>query len=112
VLAQQLVDICTRQLSEGTVRAVALDQTQCGFFPSRPGKYHLFSQVRPPLAELPNGTWRDCVPNFGGIVSSMYLSKSTMASHDVGHEVEKRFRLVLQEAGGDYGCTPAGSSWQ
>jgi hypothetical protein len=106
VLAQTLFDICVRQISEGRVRATTMDQTQCGFRPTRPAKYHLFEQVRPPQSELSSGTWRDCFPTFTGVVSSMDLSKSAMAAHPVGSEVETSFRLVLQEGTGDFGCTP------
>ena len=106
VLTQKLVDICTRQMSEGTVRATTMDQTQCGFQPVRPAKYHLFEQVRPPT--LVSGTWRDCLPNFSGgnVVSSMNLSKAAMAAHDPGNEVEIKFRLLLDQLGEDFGCTP------
>ena len=106
VLAQQLFDICTRQLSIGEIRASTMDQTQCGFQPIRPAKYHIFQQVRPPVSELASGTWRDCVPTFTGIASSMDLSKSAMASQPVGQELQKSFQLILDEAAGDFGCTP------
>ena len=106
VLAQDLFDICTRQLSEGQVRATVIDQTQCGYQPPRPAKYHLFHQVRPPVAELTSGTWRDCFPNFPDIVSSMDLSKSAMAAHPREEEVSIEFRLVLDESAGDFTCSP------
>jgi hypothetical protein len=106
VLAQTLFNICTRQLSAGLVRASVLDQTQCGYFPVRPAKYHLFDQVRPPVGELVSGTWRDCIPTFGGITASLGLQYSAMSSHPWTQGVERSFRITLQEAGGDFSCDP------
>lgn len=114
-LTERIFDVCVRQISQGRVRAMTMDQTQCGFQPNRPAKYHLFEQVRPPVSELANGTWRDCFPNFTGVISSMDLSKSAMGSelYDFDNNPEtdpehafKDFRIILDEMGADFGCTP------
>jgi len=47
-LTDELVAICLRQMSAGSVRAIALDQADCGLYPIRPAQYHLFETVRPP----------------------------------------------------------------
>jgi hypothetical protein len=116
VLAQQLFDVSTRQLSAGTVRAFMMDQTQCNFVPRiRPARYYLFDQVRPPLSELPSGTWRDCTPNFPGSIASQDLSRAAMASElfDFDNDPNtpktppiKDFRIILDEAAGDFTCNP------
>lgn len=101
----------SRQYGNGTVRAIALDQTQCGINPPRPARYNFFRKVRPSVAELAPGlTWRDCelrqvVP---GIQLGMDLSRGAMASHDLSAEtdrwVTKHFRIVVQTGQGDFEC--------
>jgi len=53
VMRDRVFDDSTKQFGAGRVRAIALDQTQCGFFPVRPARYHLFRYVRPSVANLP-----------------------------------------------------------
>lgn len=108
VLAQKIFDATTRQFGDGTVRAVVLDQTQCGFFPTRPAKYNYFRGVRPSVAELPSGlSWRDCTLNASiqGIKGGLTLSQGAMASN-VGTDgwVTKPFRLVVETNTGDFVC--------
>jgi hypothetical protein len=104
VIAQQIFDATTRQFGDGTVRAIALDQTKCGFNPIRPGKYHWFRGVRPSVSELPAGqTWRDCTLFIPDIKASLLLGDGAMASRD-GQPVVKPFRLVVQTNAGDFVC--------
>jgi hypothetical protein len=105
-LAEDVFNICTRQLGEGKVRALALDQTRCDFWPARPGKYHLFHGVRPSVSDPGTGTWRDCSVTFPGITQSLDLSRAAMASHLPSEAVEVPFRILLDESAGDLGCDP------
>jgi len=92
----------TRQFGEGTVEAVALDQTMCGFHPARPATYNLFRKVRPSAAEPPPGkSWRDCNLFMEGIRTRLPLAAGAMASHE-NVPMTKRFRLVLETPEGDF----------
>ena len=105
-VAQAIFDATTKQFGSGEVRAVTLDQTQCGINPIRPGKYNYFKQVRPSLAELPGvQTWRDCNLFVPDIKDSLPLSRGAMASHAAADAVVKQFRLVVKlDVGGEYFC--------
>lgn len=109
-LAQSLFEKSIRQSGSGTIQAVALDQTACGFVPTRPAQYNLFRQVRPSVAELLGGqTWRDCTLNLSipDIQQGLTLSQGAMASLD-GEPVTKRFRIVVKTPEGDFECVNAG----
>ena len=106
VLARELFDLTVRQIGDGMVRAAVLDQTRCDLSPVRPARYHIFEDVRPPVAGLQSGTWRDCLPQFPGIVMSLDLFWGAMESHSPGNEVQQHFRIVLDEASGDFTCDP------
>ena len=105
-LTQAIFDATTKQFGNGTVRAVTLDQTQCGINPIRPGKYNYFKKVRPPQAELPGvQTWRDCNLFVDDIKDSLPLSRGAMASHVADEAVVKNFRLVVKlDNGGEFVC--------
>ncbi len=103
-----LVETADSLAGDPTVRAVVLDQTQCGFFPTRPAKYNYFREVRPSVAELgPGLTWRDCNldQTITGIKGGLTLSQGAMAS-DVGDDgwVARQFRLIVETATGDFTC--------
>jgi len=103
-IAQAIFDATTIQFGNGTVRAVTLDQTACGFPPTRPGKYTYFKGVRPPLAQLPAGqTWRDCNLFVPDVKDDVSLSFGAMASRD-RVPVVKQFRLVVETETGDFTC--------
>ncbi len=103
-VAQAIFDATTRQFGAGTIRAVALDQTQCGFLPIRPAYYHYFRGVRPSLASPPVGqTWRDCNLFVPDIKGSLSLGLGAMSSRS-GDPVTKPFRLVVETNTGDYFC--------
>lgn len=110
-LADYLFDKTTRQNGHGTIRAVALDQTACGFTPARPAKYNLFTQVRPSVAELPasNLTWRDCTleTRVQGIQQGLNLSQGALPSLG-GEPAVKHFRVVISTPAGDFECLNAG----
>ncbi len=92
----------TRQLGDGTVQAIMLDQTTCGALPLRPATYNFFRDVRPPLAELPAGrTWRDCDLDVSAALERYDLSAAAMASND-GVPVLKHFRIVAETGDGDF----------
>jgi hypothetical protein len=104
---QMVFDNTTMQFGRGRVQAIALDQTQCGFLPTRPAKYNFFRQVRPSVADLSAGmSWRDCdlklfVP---GIMDDMDLSHGTMSSL-AGEPAWKDFRIIVETATGDFECS-------
>jgi len=102
-LADYLFNACIRQLSSGKIRAVALDQTRCGFYPPRPAMYHIFSDLRPVSDGPGTGTWRDCDPNFGSVQWSMDLSGGAMASNE-NEPVENHFQIIFQGMAGDLSC--------
>jgi len=102
-LADELFNKCIRQLSSGKMRAVALDQTRCGFSPVRPGMYHIFSDVRPSSEGPGAGTWRDCDPEFGSVDWSINLSGGAMSSNET-EPVENQFRIIFQGLNGDLSC--------
>ena len=102
-LTDDLFNKCVRQLSQGMVQAVALDQTMCGVFPLRPAKYHIFDEVRPPASGPGAGTWRDCFPSFIGVDESFDLSVMAMESMD-GEPVVRPFQLIFQGTDGDFSC--------
>ena len=103
-IAQAIFDATTKQFGEGTIQAVALDQSLCGVPPTRPGKYNYFKKVRPSVAELPAGqTWRDCNLFIPDIKDGLSLSRGAMASNG-GVPVVKQFRLVVQTNTGDFTC--------
>ena len=84
---------------------MALDQTQCGFLPVRPAKYHLFTEVRPPASGPGSGTWRDCLPTFPDVDFSMDLYQGAMSSLN-NQPVENHFRIIFQGTDGDLSCDP------
>jgi hypothetical protein len=102
-LADELFNKCIRQLSSGTVQAIALDQTRCGYFPQRPAQYHVFSDVRPPLEGPGSGTWRDCDPQYGSVDFSIEIFRGTMASLE-SVPVENNFQIIFQGMDDDFGC--------
>lgn len=106
-LTDELYNICIRQLSAGTVSAIALDQTRCDVPPfGRPAKYHVFHTVRPPVADPGPDTWRACNPFWGYIQYSLDLDQGAMQSLG-GQAVEQPFQLILQEnSGADITCDP------
>nr|MEE4267193.1 hypothetical protein [Candidatus Krumholzibacteria bacterium] len=107
-LADELFNICLRQLSEGTVSAVAMDQTRCDVPPyGRPARYHVFQTVRPPLADPgPGATWRDCDPFWPNVQYSLDLDRATMQSNG-GEPVVQPFQLIFQDTDGtDVTCDP------
>jgi len=92
-----------RQLGQGMVRAVALDQSQCSTVPPRPTKYNYFRGVRPSIGVLPGTrTWRDCDLSFTvpGIKDGLDLSQGAMES-DGGEPMEKFFRLTARTQTGE-----------
>jgi hypothetical protein len=103
----------TKQFGAGRVRTIAMDQTQCGFFPVRPARYNIFRYVRPSVANLPaDRTWRDCDLRSNNIVPDIMedidLSLGSMESLD-GAPVSKYFRIIVETATGDFECqAPAG----
>ncbi len=111
-ITDQLMDICLRQISAGSVRAIVLDQADCGFQPPRPAKYHLFDTVRPPRELTGSETWRDCYPNYPRS-TSLLLRDGTMDSARRGPDGEifpaiQNFNIVFDD-GSDVQCgwTPA-----
>jgi len=107
-LADQLVTICLRQFSPGTIRAIALDQTICGIYPSRPAQYHLFDTVRPSLQLEAGETWRDCYPEFN---QSLTLNLDAGAMDSAGNSVGsvenpavQAFNLIFEDAEGVAQC--------
>ena len=107
-LADDLFNKCIRQLGSGQIQAIALDQTKCGFYPLRPAKYHVFTEVRPAASGPGNGTWRDCDPTFSGVDYSLDLFRGTMGSLD-NIPVEKNFQILFQGSDGDLGCQVEGN---
>ncbi len=79
-LNQELINISLRQMSSGSVQAIAIDQAKCHLSPTRPAKYHMFDNIRPP-GGLNSGTWRDCDnSSYVDISLSMGLSSGAMDS--------------------------------
>jgi len=97
----------TKQFGKGRVQAIALDQTQCGFSPTRPATYNFFRNVRPSQAELPPGrSWRDCDLKDSGVTGiqlTLDISPGAMASLD-GWAASQFFRIVIETAPGDFEC--------
>ncbi len=108
VLQDRVFNDSTKQFGMGSVRAVALDQTQCFFDPPRPAMYNFFRRVRPSVAELPAGmTWRDCNLRDMGVPEIMLeldLSRGSMLSLD-GEPASKYFRIIVETATGDFECS-------
>ncbi len=107
-IRESVFDNTTKQFGKGRVQAVALDQTQCGFLPTRPAKYNFFRHVRPSVAELAAGrTWRDCDLKSSGqvpdIMLDMDISPGAMLSLD-GEPVSQYFRIVVETPSGDFEC--------
>lgn len=103
-VAQAIFDATTRQYGNGTIRVLAIDQTECNTTPPRPGKYNYFRKVRP-SGPLPSGqTWRDCFLNMSGIKDGLPLSRGAMASHTPEQALELPFRLVIETDTGDFTC--------
>ncbi len=97
-----------KQFGKGRVLAVALDQTLCEFFPTRPARYNFFRQVRPSVAELPAGrSWRDCDLKSGGIVPGIMLdmdiSPGVMPSLE-WTPAPQYFRIIVETVTGDFEC--------
>ena len=107
-IREMVFNASTKQFGMGSVRAVALDQTQCLFDPPRPAMYNFFRHVRPSVAELPAGmTWRDCNLRDMGVPEIMLeldLSRGSMLSLD-GEPATKNFRIVVETATGDFECS-------
>ena len=100
-LADDIYNICLRQLSSGTVMATALDQTQCGVAPfGRPAKYHLFHGVRPSVEDPGPETWRACNASWPDLYFDLDLDQNSMASND-GEPVTQHFKLILQDVSGE-----------
>ncbi|MEN8007252.1 MAG: hypothetical protein ABFS42_09575, partial [Candidatus Krumholzibacteriota bacterium] len=102
----------TKQFGKGRVQAVALDQTQCNFLPTRPATYNFFRHVRPSVAELaPDQTWRDChLEDYPGMDVQMALDISPGAMESLGGiPVKQYFRIVVETLTGDFECY--GSGW-
>ena len=106
-LAEELYNICVRQLSSGTVSAVALDQTRCDAPPfGRPAKYHVFDTVRPPVEDPGPDSWRACNPVWPYVQYSMDLHRAAMQSLG-GDAVVQPFQLIFQDQlGVDITCDP------
>lgn len=79
-VTDELMAICLRQFSPGSVRALVLDQTECGLQPSRPAMYHMFETVRPPGPLFGEETWRDCSFTRYNPSASLLLRDGTMDS--------------------------------
>jgi len=105
---EMVFDSTTMQFGQGRVRAIAMDQTQCGFLPIRPATYNFFRHVWPSEAELPAGvSWRDCNLKDSGvqeIMLEMDLSHGAMSSLD-GEPAWKDFRIIVETATGDFECS-------
>ena len=107
-LTDELVAICLRQMSAGSVRAIALDQADCDLQPVRPAKYHVFDTVRPPESMMGSETWRDCSPNYPTAVS-LSLRHGTMdsAKYDENGVLitsEQFFNIYFEDESGDVQC--------
>ncbi|MCK9996892.1 MAG: hypothetical protein KAH56_11505, partial [Candidatus Krumholzibacteria bacterium] len=107
-IRESVFDNTTKQFGQGHVQAIALDQTQCGFLPTRPAKYNFFRHVRPSVAELAAGkTWRDCDLKSSGqvpdIMLDMDISPGAMLSLD-GEPASRYFRIIVETATGDFEC--------
>ena len=107
-IRERVLNDTTKQFGKGHVQAIALDQTQCGFSPSRPATYNFFRHVRPSVAELATGrTWRDCDLKTSGQVPeiqlNMDISPGAMPSLD-GEPVSQYFRIIVETSQGDFEC--------
>jgi len=116
-VADSLYSLSLRQFGEGTVRVIALDQSNCKPLPiGRPTRYNYFAGVRPSVQNLnPGQTWRDC--NLGGtsptsipgIIGSLELGYGAMESRqDIPPEsrpVTKHFKLAVRWQGQLIDCT-------
>ncbi len=104
---ERVVGDTTKQFGKGRVRAIALDQTQCGFVPDRPATYNFFRHVRPSVAELPSGrSWRDCDLKDSGVREiqlDLDISPGAMASLDAV-PVAQFFRIIVETSTGDFEC--------
>jgi len=98
-ITDQLMEICLRQMSGGSVRALVLDQTDCNY-PSRPAKYHLFETVRPPRALVGSETWRDCFPSYASstilLLKDGTMDSATYNEDGVMTPSEQFFNIVFQ----------------
>jgi hypothetical protein len=122
-----------RQLGDGMVRAVALDQSNCAAVPqARPAAYNYFKNVRPTVpTPPPTYTWRSCsLPSslVPGLARKLDLAPAAMESNAPapdydwtqdpdgnpwtnlnggpvrGTAVAKEFRIVLQGPAGPVDC--------
>ena len=101
-ITNNLMDVCLRQMSGGSVRALALDQTACGFYPLRPAKYHLFETVRPPGVLNAGETWRDCFPGSYSPSTSLLLKDGAMDSAVYAEDgtlmtAEQSFNIIFED---------------
>jgi hypothetical protein len=83
-----------KQIGNGSVQAIALDQTQ-DF--SRPSAYNYFTQVRPSIQDLQgDATWRDgdLSATVVGIKNSLNLGDLIMESLD-GTPAVKPFKIIV-----------------
>ncbi|MBK9471668.1 MAG: hypothetical protein IPO18_05210 [bacterium] len=106
-IVDMIYDAVTTQFGEGTVDAVAVDQTICGLDPDRPARFNFFRNVRVPAGLPPGLSWRDCGLDgyFGNrIKDRLPLSHGAMSSLG-GEPVRKRFRLTLVTPTGELVCS-------
>ncbi|PID78645.1 hypothetical protein CSB20_14095 [bacterium DOLZORAL124_64_63] len=118
-LSTRIIKTLLRQFGDGLVSAIALDQGQCGLAPTRPAKYHIFKDVRPPAQSLnPGETWRDCSPGnyVSDIYSSLRLDRATMDSavYEGNNLVPatKPFKLLFQNADGTFFTCSSALPWE
>jgi len=104
VVAQAIYDATTKQFGNGTMRAVALDQTTCFSTPLRPCRYNFFKKVRPSKDKKASETWRDKNLALTDLVSGgLPLSRAAMQSNG-GIAISKNFRLIIETSAGDFTC--------
>ena len=97
--AELIFKAATQQIGLGWIEAVAMDQTTCGYFPTRPAAYNLFRKVRPvrPDAAPEDLPWRTCnAQPFEGqnIKISLGMELAAMESND-GEPSVKYFKFVI-----------------
>jgi len=108
-IADRLWEVLMRQLGDGEVQAVALDQTRLNaHYEIRPYVYNYFRGVRPSVATPPHGlTWRDKNLFIGtgvtGRAGSLDLSAFAMESLG-GEPVMRGFRVTARTSEGDVDC--------
>ena len=96
-LAAKLFTLSVRQLGEGSIKVIALDQTGCDYPPNgRPASFNWFEQVRP-TTRPSSLTWRSC-DGLDGVDGSVDLMRVAMESRNLLPEasrpVTKYFRII------------------